>query len=142
MASTWRIWLGIVASQPLALAGPAGQRHEIDEFDGSGGELFGLEERGEMVQARVGDLHHGHVGFLGALMRNVGPSGLTEQIEERGLSYSGQTDDSDAHDREPLECGCDRNTGGRLRRDPRRGSQRRPGGYSADQPRNRRRSVA
>jgi hypothetical protein len=68
----------IMASQPLALAGPAGQRHEVDKFDGRGGELFGLEERGEMVQARVGDLHHGHVGFLGALVPDVRTPGAAQ----------------------------------------------------------------
>ena len=94
----------VVTAQALALAGTARQRHEVDELDGGGGELLGLEERRQIVQARVGDLHDGHVRLLGALVPDVRAAGLAEQVEQRGLSCGGQTNDSDAHDpRIPLD---------------------------------------
>ena len=68
----------VVAAQTLAFARPAGQCDEVDEFDGGGGEFLGLEERSEIVKTRVGDLHHGHVGFLGALVPDMRPAGSAQ----------------------------------------------------------------
>ena len=87
-----------LVAQTLALGGAAHQTGDIHEFDNGGGVELGIVHLRQTVQTAVRHRHHAYVGIDGA-EGIVGADGTCtgDGIEERGLAYVGQTDNSDFH---------------------------------------------
>jgi len=71
------------------------QAGDVDEFHGGGDDLFGLDDLGQGIQARVGHGHDAAVrldGAEGEVLRR--DAGFGEGVEQGGLADIGQADDA------------------------------------------------
>ena len=84
-----------LVAQAFASAGPRHQAGNIDKLDNRRHHALGLDNRRQLGQARVRQLHHTHIGFDGAKRVVFGSdAGLGQGVEQRGLAHVRQTDDA------------------------------------------------
>ena len=85
-----------LVAQPLALAGAAHDPGDVHEGDRRRYHPRGVEQLGELVQARIRQGHNPHVRLNGRERVVGGQDGRAGQsIEQGGLADVGQSDDSD-----------------------------------------------
>ena len=69
---------------------------DVDELHDGGNRALGQNDLGEIDESLVGDLDHSHVRLDGTerVVRGLGFGG-GQRVEQRGLSYVGQADNSE-----------------------------------------------
>jgi hypothetical protein len=80
-----------LVAQPFALARPRHQARNVDELDDGRDDAFGLHDRGELVQARVGQFDDADVRLdraEGIVFRS--DPGLCQRVEQGGFPHVGQ----------------------------------------------------
>jgi hypothetical protein len=84
-----------LVAQALALAGPGHQAGDVDELDDRRHHALGLDDGGQLVEPRVGQLDDAHVRLDGAERIVLGrDAGFRQRVEEGGLADVGQSDDA------------------------------------------------
>ena len=92
-----------LVAQAFALARAAHETSDVHQFDGGGGELFGVIDVGQVVQPRIRDAHHAHIGLDGAEGVIFTRSACARDcVEKRALSDIGQADDAKFHSGSPF----------------------------------------
>jgi hypothetical protein len=95
MASVSRMWRKELVAQAFALAGASHQAGDVDELDDGRQDALGLDDLGQRLQPRVGQLDHADVGLDGAERVVLGgDAGLGQGVEQGGLADVGQADDA------------------------------------------------
>ena len=88
-----------LVAQALAGRGAAHDAGDVDEGDGRGDDLLGVEHLGEHVEARVGHRDDADVGLdRGEGVVRGQHVVLRQRVEEGGLADVGQADDADRQD--------------------------------------------
>ena len=84
-----------LVAQPLSFGGPLYQACNVDKFDDSGGDLFGLMNLCQPVQSLIRYGDSTHIGIDGT-KRIVGGfrSGVGDGIEQRALAHIGKPHDT------------------------------------------------
>src|SRR5690606_11752877 len=84
-----------LVAQAFALRGASHQAGDVDELDHGGHDALGLDDVGQLREARVGNLDHADIGLDGAeRVVFCGNARLGERIEEGRLTDVGQTNDA------------------------------------------------
>jgi hypothetical protein len=84
-----------LVAQALALAGAGHQAGDVHELHDGWYHAFGLDDGGQLLQARIWKFHHAHVGLDGAEGVVLGrDAGFGQCVEEGRLADVGQADDA------------------------------------------------
>ena len=95
MASVSRMCGEELVAQAFALGGAGHQAGDVDELDDGRHDALGLDDLGQLRQARIGHFDHADVGLDGAEGIVLGrDAGLGQRVEEGGLADVGQADDA------------------------------------------------
>ena len=92
-----RIHVAQVADVGAFFEGFLPDRTHVDIFDRGVGQLLGVVERGQAVQAVVGNLGHADVSLTRIGIGLVGKMRLGENSEKRCLAYLGQANNAGFH---------------------------------------------
>ncbi len=84
-----------LVAQAFALARAGDQARDVDEFDGGGQDAFGLDDFGQLLQARIRHFDDADVGLDGAERIVLGgDAGAGQSVEESRFANVGQADDA------------------------------------------------